>query len=200
MWFFVSLGKPQVSYSLGTEFNHNLVPPIFKLPNRQSFTNPTVSNEVTVPAAMGSRCNLGAEVSRAEVTSDALLSFSLRGKCTEPSKDCCIYWFATSTSRENYNTPTWTVFSGCFQPLWLSGSPAANSLGKTAKSKGRWGNAPDCLHKGWKNCHPLLKPSIVYSKSSTGATELLGRRYRHFPCTPLPISMTSIPCKRLHVF
>lgn len=40
MWFFVSLGKPQVSYSLGTEFNHNLAPPISKLPNRHSFTNP----------------------------------------------------------------------------------------------------------------------------------------------------------------
>lgn len=49
MWFFVSLGKPRVSYSLGTEFNHNLAPPISKLPSWHSFTNPTVSNEVTVP-------------------------------------------------------------------------------------------------------------------------------------------------------
>lgn len=142
MWFFVSLGKPRVSYSLGTEFSHNLAPPISKLPSWHSFTNPTVSNEVTVSEAMGSRCSLGAEV-----TSDALLSFSLRGKCTEPSKDCCIYCFAMSTWSENYNTPNWTVFSGCFQPLWLSGSPAANSLGRTAKSKGRWGNVPDRLHK-----------------------------------------------------
>lgn len=50
-----------------------------------------------------------------------------------------------------------------------------------------------------KDCYSPCKPSTVYSNSSIRATELLGRRYRHFPCTVLSILIISIPYKVLFV-
>lgn len=50
-----------------------------------------------------------------------------------------------------------------------------------------------------KDCHSPRELSTVYSNSSIRATELLGRRYRHFPCTALSTLIISIPYKVLFV-
>lgn len=44
--------------------------------------------------------------------------------------------------------------------------PAANSLGRTAKPKGRWGNAPDCLHKRWKTATHSLSLQLFILKAA----------------------------------
>lgn len=135
------------------------------------------------PRSKKIRCGLSAQVSRAEGDIDALLSFTLWGKVHSLQRTAA---FTDLQCQHQYPKLE--------SSLAASDSQAISSLGRTAKSKGRWGNAPDCLpQKGL----PLTRLFDCSFNSSIRATTA-GQKVQHFECLLSALTI-SIPCKALFV-